>query len=261
MSKPRRIVSLVPSTTETLFRLGASDRVVGVTRFCVHPREARERARVVGGTKNPRIDVILSLEPELVLANQEENRKEDVERLREQVPVSVFFPRDVEGAVADIRSLGRLLGELEAAHTLAEEIERELMRLRAYQWKLTRYLYLIWRRPYMVAGPDTFIEALLAECGFRNAAPRDRGRYPEMRTEEIEGSGADVLLLASEPFPFEEAHRAELGTIAEAHFVDGELLSWHGARLRHGLPYLRSLAERLATSRSPSARPYPGPSP
>jgi ABC-type Fe3+-hydroxamate transport system substrate-binding protein len=261
MSKPRRIVSLVPSTTETLFTIGASERVVGVTRFCVQPKEARERARVVGGTKDPRIEVILSLEPDLVLANQEENRKEDVERLRERVPVEVFFPRDVDGAIADIRTLGRLLGEPEAAETLVEEIERELIRLRAGQWKSTRYLYFIWRRPYMVAGPETFIEALLAECGLRNAAPRDRGRYPELRTEEIEGSGADVLLLASEPFPFEEKHRAELGTGAEALLVDGELLSWHGARLRHGLPYLGSLAERMATSRSPSARPYPGPSP
>jgi ABC-type Fe3+-hydroxamate transport system substrate-binding protein len=261
MSKPRRIVSLVPSTTETIFALGASERVVGVTRFCVHPKEARERARIVGGTKDPRIEVILSLEPDLVLANQEENRREDVERLRERVPVSVFYPRDVEGAVADIRSLGRLLGEPEAAGALAEEIDRQRTRLRAVQWKPTRYLYFIWRRPYMVAGPETFIDALLAECGFENAAPQDRGRYPEMRIEEIEASGADVLLLASEPFPFEEKHRAELGTDAETHLVDGELLSWHGARLRQGLPYLGSLVERIATSRSPSARPYPGPSP
>jgi ABC-type Fe3+-hydroxamate transport system substrate-binding protein len=261
MSKPRRIVSLVPSTTETLFALGASERVVGVTRFCVRPKEARERAPVVGGTKSPRIEDILSLEPDLVLANQEENRKEDVERLREMVPVEVFFPRDVEGAVADIRTLGRQIGEPEAAETLAEEIERELIRLRAGEWKPTRYLYFIWRRPYLVAGPDTFIEALLGECGLLNAAPRDRGRYPEMRIEEIEGSGADVLLLASEPFPFEDKHRAELGTDAKSFLVDGELLSWHGARLLYGLPYLGSLAAWTATSRSPSARPYPGPSP
>jgi len=268
MPKPQRIVSLVPSTTETLFSLGASGRVVGVTRFCVHPREARERARVVGGTKNPRIETILSLEPDLVLANQEENRKEDVERLRERVPVHVFFPRDVEGAIADIRSLGQLLGEPNAGIVLAEEIERERARLRAPRadaWRPARYLYLIWRRPYMVAGPATFIEALLAECGLVNAAPRDGGRYPEMRIEEIARSGADVLLLGSEPFPFDEKHRAELtselGASAQALLADGELLSWHGARLRQGLPYLRSLAERISTSKSPSARPFPGPSP
>ena len=104
----------------------------------------------------------------------------------------------------------------------------------------------------MVAGPETFIEALLAEAGFVNAAPRAQGRYPEMGIADIARSGADVLLLSSEPFPFEEKHRAELiselGTDAAALLVDGELLSWHGARLRLGLPYLRSLAERVSTS-------------
>jgi len=261
MSKPSRIVSLVPSTTETLFSIGAAERVVGVTRFCVHPRQARERARVVGGTKNPRIETILSLEPDLVLANQEENRREDVERLRETVPVQVFFPKNVAQAIADIRSLGHLLGEPKAALTLAQEIERALATLSGRDWRPVRYFYFIWRRPYMVAGPETFIEALLAECGLVNAAPRDRGRYPEMVIEEIERSGPDVLFLSSEPFPFEEKHRAEFGPDARVHFVDGELLSWHGARLRQGLAYLRSLAERVSTSKSASARPFPGPSP
>jgi len=245
MSSPERIVSLVPSTTETLFALGAGGRVRGVTRFCVHPKEARELARVVGGTKNPSLETILALEPDLVVANQEENRKEDVERLRDRVPVQLFFPMSVGDAVADIRSLGRLLGDPEAALPLADEIERELASLRAAEWRPVRYLYFIWRRPYMVAGPETFIEALLAECGLVNAAPRDRGRYPELGADEIPRCRADVLLLSSEPFPFEEKHRAELGTDSEVHLVDGELLSWHGARLRLGLPYLRSVVEKI----------------
>ncbi len=265
MSKPVRIVSLVPSTTETLFSLGAAERVVGVTRFCVHPEEARARARVVGGTKNPRIETILSLEPDLVLANQEENRKEDVERLRESVPVQIFFPRNVPEAVADIRSLGALIGEPNPAHALAKEIESALVALRADEWRRVRYLYVLWRHPYMVAGPETFIEALLAEAGFVNAAPGDRGRYPEMRSEEIERAAADVLLLGSEPFPFGEEHRAELMAVAgrdvRVLLADGELLSWHGARLRQGLVYLRSLAEMTSSSTWASARPFPGPSP
>jgi ABC-type Fe3+-hydroxamate transport system substrate-binding protein len=265
MPKPQRIVSLVPSTTETLFSLGASERVVGVTRFCVHPNEARERARVVGGTKNPRIETIFSLEPDLVLVNQEENRKEDVERLRERVPVHVFFPGSVEDAATDIRRLGELIGVPEAGLDLAREVERALAALRAVEWKKTRYLYFIWRRPYMVAGPGTFLDAFLAEGGLVNAAPKNRGRYPEMGNEEIARAGADVLLLGSEPFPFAEDHRAELrsnlGRDARVLLVDGELLSWHGARLRQGLPYLSSLAEMLSSSPSASARPFPGPSP
>jgi ABC-type Fe3+-hydroxamate transport system substrate-binding protein len=245
MRKPERIVSLVPSTTETLFALGASARVVGVTRFCVHPEEARARARVIGGTKNPDVEAILSLEPDLILANQEENRREDVEKLRERVPVRVFFPTNVAQAVADIRSLGELLDEPEAALSIAEEIERALAAVRTAARRSKRYLYFIWRRPYMVAGPGTFIDALLAEAGFVNASPADRGRYPEMGSEEIARSGAEVFFLSSEPFPFVEKHRAELGAETRTVLVDGELLSWHGARLALGLPYLRSLAEGL----------------
>jgi ABC-type Fe3+-hydroxamate transport system substrate-binding protein len=246
MHPPQRIVSLVPSTTETLFRLGAGGNLVGVTRFCVHPREARERSRVIGGTKNPRIEAIFELEPDLVLANQEENRKEDVERLRDRLDVRVFHPRSVDQAVADVRSLGELVGKSEAGSRLARDIERERSRLRAAEWKPRRYLYFIWRRPYRVAGPSTFIEALLSEAGLVNAAPRDRGRYPEIEPSEFPAWSVDLLLLSSEPFPFEEKHRAEFGSRIETILVDGELLSWHGARLREGLPYLSSIARELA---------------
>ncbi|HJS74545.1 MAG TPA: helical backbone metal receptor [Vicinamibacteria bacterium] len=260
MANPKRIVSLVPSTTETLFALGVGHRVVGVTRFCAHPHDARDRARVVGGTKNPRIETILALAPDLILANQEENRREDVERLQEHVPVEVFYPRDVAQAVADIRSLGRLVEEPENAEAIARDIERECSALRPLERGQVRYLYFIWRRPYMVAGPSTFIEALLAEAGFVNRAPVDRGRYPEMEPEEIRRSDADVFLLASEPFPFEEKHLGELGE--RSVLADGELLSWHGARLREGLPYVRVLAERFSSTKSTSsARPSPDPSP
>jgi ABC-type Fe3+-hydroxamate transport system substrate-binding protein len=259
MAAPKRIVSLVPSTTETLFALGAGERVVGVTRFCVHPHEARERARIVGGTKNPRIETILALAPDLVLANQEENRREDVEKLRQHVPVEVFYPRDVAQAVTDIRSLGKRVEEPENAEGVAREIERELEALQSMERAMVRYLYFIWRRPYMVAGASTFIEALLAEAGFVNRAPRDRGRYPEMEPEEIHRSDADVFLLSSEPFPFVEKHLEELGE--RSVLADGELLSWHGARLREGLPYVRALAQRLSSKSASSARPFPDPSP
>jgi ABC-type Fe3+-hydroxamate transport system substrate-binding protein len=263
MSPPLRIVSLVPSTTETLFALGVGGKVVGVTRFCVHPREARERSRIIGGTKNPRIEAIFELEPDLVLANQEENRKEDVERLGERLDVRMFFPQSVDEAVADIRSLGELVGEPSAGDRLARDIERERSRLRAEEWKPLRYLYFIWRRPYRVAGPATFIERLLSEAGLVNAAPRDRGRYPEIELSEIAAWNVGVFLLSSEPFPFEEKHRDELGSGVgiETMLVDGELLSWHGVRLRQGLPYLSSISRQLASASPPSARPFPDPSP
>jgi ABC-type Fe3+-hydroxamate transport system substrate-binding protein len=244
-------VSLVPSTTETVFALSAGDRIVGVTRFCVHPPEARKRARVIGGTKSPDLDRILALEPDLVLANQEENRQEDVEKLKERVPVLVAYPRDVSQALSDIRGLGARLGVAEQAESVVSQIERARLSLR--ESRPFRYLYFVWRRPYMVAGEGTFIASFLGEAGGINAAPAGRGRYPEVDAAFIESSGADVLLLSSEPFPFREEHAAELGSALGRRFekrilpVDGELLSWHGARLSQGVPYLARLVAQLGT--------------
>lgn len=252
LSNPRRLVSLVPSTTETVHALSAGDRLVGVTRFCVHPPEARKRARVIGGTKSPDLGRILALEPDLVLANQEENRKEDVERLEERVPVLVAYPRDVSQAIADIRALGALLGVPERTFALVSDIERARRAMRESA-RPFRYLYFVWRRPYMVAARGTFIASLLAEAGGINVAPADRGRYPEVQAGDVESSNADVLLLSSEPFPFREEHASELrsalaGDLRERILlVDGELLSWHGARLRDGVPYLARLSERIAS--------------
>jgi ABC-type Fe3+-hydroxamate transport system substrate-binding protein len=244
-SPPRRIVSLVPSTTETLFALGAEGRVVGVTRFCIHPERARRSARIVGGTKNPVVERIFELEPDLVLANEEENRREDVEALSERVRVLVSFPRSLDDALRDIRSLGALLGSPERGTELAGEIEAERTGLPVRPF---RYLYLIWRRPYMAAGPGTFLDSFLAEAGGVNAAPAGRGRYPRIEDAEIAASGADVVLLSSEPFPFRDEHRNELADRFPRDrilLVDGELLSWHGVRLRQGVPYLRELADRV----------------
>ncbi|HXV64009.1 MAG TPA: helical backbone metal receptor [Vicinamibacteria bacterium] len=247
---PRRVISLVPSTTETVFVIGGDDRLEGITRFCVHPKRARDLLPVIGGTKSPNLELILSLGPDLVLANQEENRREDVLALRENVPVFVFYPRDVPAAIRDVRNLGRLLGRDRAAEELASEIERRRPTLRAEPF---RYIYLIWKRPYMAVGRDTFVDALLSEAGGVNAAP-SRGRYPEMTIEELESSSADVILLSTEPFPFTEEHGTELLSQFQDPdrfrdrilVVDGQLLSWHGARLVEGLPYAAKLAASIS---------------
>ncbi|HEY7816782.1 MAG TPA: helical backbone metal receptor, partial [Vicinamibacteria bacterium] len=155
--------------------------------------------------------------------------------------------------------LGSLLGLPENASAIAADVEGELKALRSLDRRPIRYLYFIWRRPYRVAGPSTFIDSLLAEAGFVNRAPIDRGRYPQMEVEEVRRSDADVLLLSSEPFPFAEKHLGELGE--RAVLADGELLSWHGVRLREGLPYLRALLEKISSRTASSARPFPDPSP
>lgn len=231
----KRIVSLVPSTTETLFDLGVGERVVGVTRFCIHPDEARTRPKV-GGTKDAIPARIQALSPDLVVANCEENTREVFDALRGVAPVWAAFPRSLDDAIADLRSLGALVGS--DAEPLCRSIERERARLPRRSFPFT---YLIWKDPWMAAGSDTFISALLAEAGGINecAGP---DRFPVVTVEEMAGR-TGLVLLSSEPFPFADRHAAALvgaGVARERiRLVDGELLSWHGSRLRLGLPYLR----------------------
>lgn len=256
---PRRIVSLVPSTTETVFALGSGEHVVGVTRYCVRPEDARQRAKVIGGTKSPRLDAIRRLAPDLILANQEENRGEDVKELKALAPVYVAFPRDVPTAVVEILKLGILLDREALARHLAAELAGSLDRVRreAAARQPFRCLYLIWRNPCLAAGPGTFIDALLSEAGGCNVIPPGGNRYPEIGTGEMRELAPEVIFLSSEPFPFVESHRKELaGQLGDADWkrrcllVDGQLLSWHGVRMREGLPYLAALARDLVALRA-----------
>lgn len=240
-SGPLRLVSLVPSTTETLFAIGRGDDLLGYTRFCVHPADRIEPEKWVGGTKNPKIERILALQPYLVLANREENREEEIAALEAAgVPVWVAEPRTVPDAIADLRAMGTLLGREEKTERLAQQIEEKVGEARAHALTTERptAAYLIWREPWMVAGQATFIASLLAEGGARIPFA---GRYPEVSLDELRR--VELVLLASEPFPFTETHRAELIAAglepARVRLVDGERLSWHGTRLLHGLPYLR----------------------
>lgn len=236
-----RLVSLVPSTTETLFALGRGDALVGYTRFCVHPRDKITPEKWIGGTKNPKIDNIIALHPDRVLANREENRREDIEALEAAgIPVWVAEPRTVAEAIEDIRTTGILVGRGDEGHRLATDIEG-IMSTQRTNVPTQTVAYLIWRDPYMAAGQETFITNMLAQGGFTNPFA---GRYPEVNLDDLRA--VDRIFLASEPFPFAEKHRDELIALgvpaAKVQLVDGELLSWHGVRLREGLPYLKSLA-------------------
>jgi ABC-type Fe3+-hydroxamate transport system substrate-binding protein len=252
-----KVVCLVPSTTETVYALGCGHVLVGVTRYCERPSEARVRAAVVGGSKSPRLERIRELSPDLVLANQEENRKEDVLSLRRTAPVQVAYPRTAPDAIAEILKLGALLGRESSAATLAAQLTEELDHLRrAAEDQPFRFLYLIWRNPYMAVGRDTFVSSLLEEAGGHNALPTDRGRYPKLEAGELAALAPDVVMFSSEPYPFESRHVDEfIGALKNTDFdrsrfvlVDGQLLSWHGVRMREGLPYLRRLARDVRAS-------------
>lgn len=245
MGEAARYVSLVPSLTETLFELGVGESVVGATKFCVHPRPEVERVARVGGTKDPRIDQVLGLSPTLVLVNQEENRLEDVERLRaEGIAVHVTFPRRVQDVPPMLRELGELVGRPERGEELALDVEAAAAEARAVAEGRAPvpFAVLVWREPWITAGPGTFLSDLLTAVGGVNVVPDggEERRYPEIQPEELTALGVQRVLLPSEPFPFRNSHRDELvrrTRIDPTAFLrcDGELLTWHGSRTAAGL--------------------------
>jgi iron complex transport system substrate-binding protein len=248
-----RIVSLCPSLTELVFDLGRGADLVGVTKFCVHPADGVASIEKVGGTKNPKVARIVELAPDLVLLNREENRLEDAEALRAGgLRCHVSFPRTVEETAEMVRSIGAALGRAAAAEAIAAEIETRAARVRsgARERSAVRFACLIWRRPWMAAAGDTFIDALLALAGGRNVFVDRPERYPVVSTEDLAAADPDAVLLPSEPFPFREDHAAELAGatgLPRERFalVDGELLSWHGSRTPRGIDYAESVLENV----------------
>ncbi|MDQ6925495.1 MAG: helical backbone metal receptor [Candidatus Eremiobacteraeota bacterium] len=249
-----RVVSLCPSLTELVFDLGRGDALVGRTKFCVHPADRVGAVEALGGTKNPKLDRIVALRPDLVLLNEEENRREDADALAAAgIPLHVSFPRDAPETAGMVRSIGDALDAHDAAERIAGEIESRTARVRAGAVARTvrgeppvRWAYLIWRRPWMAAGGDTFVAALLDQAGGENVFAAADSRYPEITAAVLATADPDVVLLSSEPFPFQERHAEEL--VAETglprerfRFADGELLSWHGSRTVGGVDYADAL--------------------
>ena len=236
-----RVVSLCPSLTDSVFALGRGAELVGRTKFCVQPAGLVDLVERVGGTKNPQLDRIVALRPDVVLMNEEENRREDADALLAAgVRVLSTFACDVAGAVRSLRAIGEAL--FADAEPLARAIERRAVEVAARVRHRRSYAYLIWRDPLMAAGPGTYIDALLGVAGGANIATGDR--YPTLDAHTL--ARAERILLSSEPFPFSDRHREELAEAAgvpaeRIHLVDGELLSWHGAKTLEGLAYAESV--------------------
>jgi ABC-type Fe3+-hydroxamate transport system substrate-binding protein len=257
---PSRIVSLVPSITETLFSLGLSDEIVGVTRFCVAPPEAVSAIPKVGGTKNPDLRAIIGLQPDLVIANAEENRREDIDRLRaEGVIVYVTFPRTVPGAVESILGLGRVLGKEPQADALARDITKIVSGIEAnlgvwMKFRL-RVFCPIWKKPWMTFNADTYAHDVLRMMGFNNVFASAGERYPRTTLEEALSRRPDVVLLPDEPYEFNADDVAELKTLLppaigrRVLLISGRDLHWYGVHMITGLA---ELASRLAKTRAAS---------
>jgi ABC-type Fe3+-hydroxamate transport system substrate-binding protein len=248
----QRIVSLIPSTTELLCHLGLADALVGITVYCREPADVVRGKTRIGGEKDPDLERIRALAPDLVIANVEENVREHVDTLRGWgIAVHVTYPRTVVGAIAMIRELGDVTGTMARATELADELETLLAGTRAATgaWPPARVFYAIWREPYMTIGRDTYIHDVLAACGAANVFADATDRYPAVTLDEVARRRPDVILLPDEPFRFRRAHLADFAPYADVpavrdgriHLVDGKPFSWHGTRLGTALRTLPAL--------------------
>jgi ABC-type Fe3+-hydroxamate transport system substrate-binding protein len=241
--KPKRIVSVVPSQTELLHYLGLEEETVGITKFCVHPDHWFRSKERVGGTKTLHIDKILTLQPDLVFANKEENDREQIEQLASHLPVWVSDIKSIEDALHMISAVGMITGEHERSEKLVSAISTELGQLRDREHTYaSRVLYLIWRNPWMAAGADTYISDMLKGAGLENACKTRR--YPTLDEEDIKALPVDQVFLSSEPYPFKDEHIEDIQALlpgAKVKLVDGEIFSWYGNRLLPAIKYLREL--------------------
>jgi hypothetical protein len=264
MTAPR-IASLVPSATETLVALGLAPCLVARTGFCIHPAAAVAGVPKVGGTKDVNLAKLRALAPTHVVVNVDENRLDTAEALRAFVPhVIVTHPRQPQDNLVLFEQLRAAFadqpGVNERAAALSADFSAALARCRERAWPGERVLYLIWRDPWMTVARDTYISTLLAETGWRTwpevaGGEHGAGRYPALAGDEPWLRSIGRVLLSSEPYRFGAAHVAEAQALcpqARVQLVDGELLSWWGARGAAGLDYLRGLS---GASRCDPARP------
>jgi ABC-type Fe3+-hydroxamate transport system substrate-binding protein len=239
---PQRIVSLVPSQTELLADLGLNDEVAGITKFCVHPESWFRSKTRVGGTKQLHIDKIRELQPDLIIANKEENTQEQIEQLAAEFPVWISDIQNIPQALQMIQVVGQLTGTDAKAGELVENIVAGFNKL-AKATAPKRVAYFIWRDPWMSVGRDTFISNMITTMGWTNVLAGET-RYPEVSAEDLRDLNPELVLLSSEPFPFKEKHIAEVKAVlpnAEVLLVDGEMFSWYGSRLVKAVDYLQSL--------------------
>jgi ABC-type Fe3+-hydroxamate transport system substrate-binding protein len=242
MSAIRRVVSLVPSLSESVCALGAGSRLVGVTRFCVEPEAQLLGVARVGGTKNPDLRKIVSLQPDLVLVNTEENRAEDIGWLAQRFEVFESMPRTVVEVADVLRTLARHLGAEDEVEALLLELEAQCARAEVEGLELARLrvFYPIWRKPWMGVNRDTYIHDVLATVGAINVTADRDERYPRLRDEELGSLAPDLVLLPSEPWEFGAEDRDELrasGVFGSCPLllVDGRDFCWHGTRTPRAL--------------------------
>ena len=247
-SYPKRIISLVPSQTELLFHLGLDKEVVGVTKFCIYPSDWKTRKTIVGGTKNIKMDLIKELNPDLIIANKEENDENSLRKLMPIFPVWISDIKRLEDAFQMILSLGRITNSESTSFTWTEKIKKQFKILSLLPKQPRRVAYLIWNNPLMSVNKDTFIHSLLELNQWDNCFKDKLNRYPEITEEELVDSNPEMVFLSSEPFPFKDKHIDRFKQLlpeSRVVLVNGEYFSWYGSRLVDSPAYFSSLHKSL----------------
>lgn len=242
LSKPAsRIVSLVPSQTELLYDLGLENEIAAITKFCIHPEIIFKTKERIGGTKNINLAKIKSINPDLIIANKEENLSSDIKSLEKEFPVWVSDIHNLDDALDMISKIGTITDRQQQAGKITGQINQNFSNINSING--IRTLYLIWKDPFMAAGCDTFINDMMRRCGMTNVLAH-KNRYPEITADEIKAMQPELILLSSEPFPFKNSHIAEIKKIipnADCITVDGEYFSWYGSRLIKSPEYFNTL--------------------
>ncbi len=245
----RRIVSLVPSLTETICELGLRDELVGCTSFCIDPPGLHRSAEIIGGTKDPDLDIIKKLNPTHILVNLEENKPEHIRRCEEISDTYTCIPKSPEDTPVMFREIGEFLKVEDRSEEYALEVENLLAKMKNSSLLnrgglfSKRFLYFIWRDPYMLASSDTYISRMLELVGFKNVAPTSE-RYPSVDIEDMKSASPEVLFFSSEPYPFRKRDakriRSEWPDAPGIIKLDGQLLSWYGTKTVSALKQLDS---------------------
>lgn len=226
-----RVISLVPSLTELVLDIGIDNRLIGRTRFCLYPEDEVSKVEIVGGTKNPNLKKILALKPDLIIANKEENRKEDIEYLKEHTEVLVTIIDTIEEAKRTIEIIGELLDLQKNSIDLVSKVT-SLQNLNK-DFKPIDTAYFIWKDPWMVAASKTYIDDVMAQFKLKNAF-KEFERYPQITIDDLKDKSPELILLSSEPYPFAEKHADELRKLfpsTEIVCINGEWFSWYGSRM------------------------------
>jgi ABC-type Fe3+-hydroxamate transport system substrate-binding protein len=244
---PKRIISLVPSLTELLADIGLANETIGITKFCVHPTAWFQSKTKIGGTKNANLEKIISLQPDLIICNKEENVKEQIELLAEEFPVYLSDVSTYSNALKTLKEIGTITDKVNETDTLIKKIIQAFDDTRAISSNTLSTAYLIWREPYMTVGGDTFISSMMDKAGLDNIF-KDEIRYPTLSIADLVALKPQLILLSSEPYPFAAKHIEEMKKFfpsTKIILADGEMFSWYGSRMLYAADYFKSLRQQI----------------